>query len=88
MATSMIRSTYALDVETVSRLDALARRWNVSKSEALRRAIRGAAESDEGNQALAALDKLQKSMRLRESAATAWEKRIRAERRANRPARG
>lgn len=80
----MIRSTYALDVETVRRLDAMARRWNVSKSEALRRAIRGAAENGEGNDALTALDTLQESMRLGEGAATAWEKRNQAERRASR----
>jgi hypothetical protein len=32
------------DVETVQILDQLATRWNVSKSEALRRAIRAAAQ--------------------------------------------
>jgi predicted transcriptional regulator len=42
IASVTIRSAYALDRETVSRLDNLARQWNVSKSEALRRAIRAA----------------------------------------------
>ena len=88
MATTMIRSTYALDVETVRRLDAIARRWNVSKSEALRRAIRGAAENGAGNDALTALDALQKSMQFGADAPTAWEKRNRAERRASRRPRG
>src|SRR5207249_7015562 len=42
MALPMIKSTYTLDVATVRTLEALARRWKVSKSEALRRAIRSA----------------------------------------------
>jgi hypothetical protein len=40
MATQSVKTTYSLDVETVRTLEDLARRWNVSKSEALRRAIR------------------------------------------------
>ena len=44
VVSTTIRSTYALDVETVQMLDRLARQWAVSKSEALRRAIRAAAE--------------------------------------------
>lgn len=79
----MIRSTYALDVETVRRLEAIARRWNVSKSEALRRAIRSAAEGGEGNDAVNALDALQKSMRLKDESASAWAKQANAERRAS-----
>ena len=43
MATPTIKSTYSLDVESVRALDDLARRWQVSKSEALRRAIRSEA---------------------------------------------
>jgi hypothetical protein len=39
MATTTVKSTYSLDVDTVRELDAVARRWRVSKSEALRRAI-------------------------------------------------
>lgn len=35
MATMTIKSTYSLDVGTVRTLEELARRWNVSKSEAL-----------------------------------------------------
>jgi predicted transcriptional regulator len=85
MATIMIRSSYALDVETVRRLEALARSWNVSKSEALRRAIRVATEGDSGSDALAALDALQKSLHLAESEARQWERRVHAERRARRP---
>src|SRR5438128_90678 len=38
-----IRSTYAMDVETVRTLERMARRWRISKSAALRRAIQAAA---------------------------------------------
>ena len=38
MAVTTIKSTYSLDVETVRTLETLACRWNVSKSEVLRRA--------------------------------------------------
>ena len=43
MATTTIRSTYALRIETVRQLNLLAERWGVSKSEALRRAVSEAA---------------------------------------------
>ena len=46
MAITTIKSTYSLDVETVRMLESLARRWNVSKSEVLRRAIRSAARDE------------------------------------------
>ena len=84
MATPTVKSTYSLDIETVRRLEALARRWNVSKSEALRRAIRAAARqpSPEQSDALEALDRLQGSLALTEDEARRWEKRLRAERRA------
>ncbi len=48
MATTTIKSTYSLDVETVRTLETLAARWNVSKSEVLRCAIRTAAAEDGG----------------------------------------
>ena len=78
-----IKSTYALDVETVRALEGLARRWNVSKSEALRRAVRGAAgQRTPQREALAALDRLQKSLRLTPAKARAWARAARHERRA------
>jgi Ribbon-helix-helix protein, copG family len=43
MATPTIKSTYTLDLDTVRALEDMARRLGVSKSEALRRAIRLAA---------------------------------------------
>ena len=55
-----IKSTCSHDGGTVRTLESLARRWNVSKSEALRRAIRSGAErqpsrADERLRALRAL---------------------------------
>jgi len=83
MATTTIKSTYALDVDTVRQLDAMARRWKVSKSEALRRAIRTAAaqQPSEEREALEALQGLQDALGLTEDAARAWEDRVRSERR-------
>ena len=67
MAVTTIKSTYSLDVGSVRTLEELARRWKVSKSEVLRRAIRIAAAGDNpGNvAALDALDRLQASVRER-----------------------
>ena len=71
MASTTIKSTYSLDVETVRSLERMARRWKVSKSEALRRAIRTVAEQSpppEGD-ATAALDALQRAVDLSAAAA-------------------
>jgi len=78
-----VKSTYALDVETVRALEEMARGWGVSKSEALRRAIRAArSEPTSGSpQALSALSALQGSLDLASPKAARWEKRVRAERR-------
>ena len=82
MAATVIRTTYALDEETVRRLEGLARQWNVSKSEALRRAIRGAdLTSTTADDRLQALDELQASMHLTRSGAEAWVRKLRTERR-------
>ena len=81
MATSKIKSTYSLDVETVRQLEDMARRWNVSKSEVLRRAIRSAAELETPDQdALDALGRLQRSMNLTEKRSATWANRVRRER--------
>ena len=78
-----IKSTYSLDVETARALDEMARRWNVSKSEALRRAIRAAAETlpPEGERAVEALDRLQRSLALDAQAGDAWVDEVKSERR-------
>lgn len=80
-----IKSTYSLDLESVRALEALAKRWNVSKSEVLRRAIRIAANEDvpTQNAALDALDRLQSSLRERKIDTAQWAKELRAERRAS-----
>src|SRR3989304_2034880 len=64
MAITTVRSTYALDVETVRVLDRIAHRWGVSKSEALRRAIRGAEaqKPPAADDALRALDRLPRAL--------------------------
>lgn len=64
MATPRIKATYSLDVESVRDLERMAKRLKVSKSEALRRAIRLAAETEApaSEERLEALDKLQVSV--------------------------
>ena len=84
MAVTTIKSTYALDVESIRRLETLAQRWNVSKSEVLRRAIRVVAiDGSLGDGvALGALDRLQASLRSRKVNLAQWERDLKAERRA------
>ncbi len=84
MATITIKSTYALDVESVRALEDLARRWGVSKSAALRRAIRSEASRQpvKGGEALAALDQLQASLRSRNVDLEQWALDVESERRA------
>lgn len=83
MAILTIKSTYALDVETVRALERMAERWKVSKSEALRRAIRAAAgEGPQHTEALQALDRLQRSVRLTPAKARTWARHTGAERQA------
>ena len=85
MAVTTIKSTYSLDVESVSTLERLSQRWNVPKSEVLRRAIRlAAAAGDRDNgAALSALDRLQASLRGRRVDLAQWERDSKAERRAS-----
>ena len=84
MAMPTIKSTYTLDVETIRALEEMARRWDVSKSEALRRAIRAAAAQDRPPRAdaLEALDRLQRSLRLTPVRAREWAANVRTERQA------
>ncbi len=85
MATSVIKTTYALDLETVRALEELARRWDVSKSEALRRAIRASASPAHAAapaEPIRALDRLQEAVRLAPRDAARWSASVRAERRA------
>ena len=78
-----IRSTFALDPETVRDLEKISKKWGVSKSEALRRAIRRSAPAGAGapSDPLAALDALQKSVKLSPARARRWVREARRERR-------
>lgn len=71
-----IKSTYSLDVGTVRTLEGLARRWNVSKSEALRRAIRSEAgrQPSRADARLQALRALQESVGARGVDLAGWER--------------
>ncbi len=91
MARTSVKATYALDVTTVRALERMARRWEVSKSEALRRAILSAAAGDVGERrGVDALDRLQQALALTPTRARAWAADVRAERRTagTQPARG
>ena len=89
MAIPHIKATYSLDVDTTKLLERVAERWGVSKSEALRRAIRAAAASEPRmNDATAALDRLQDALSLTETAAAAWARHARAERKTSAKNRG
>jgi len=87
MARTSVKATYALDVATVQALEKMAQRWAVSKSEALRRAIRAAAtaEATGGRQHLDRLDRLQRALALSPAKAKAWVRDVRAERRSGAP---
>jgi hypothetical protein len=83
MAIPKIKATYSLDAETVRSVERLSARWGVSKSEALRRAIRSAASTE--NEPIPAIEKLnqiQTGLGLTASVAAAWARKARAERRA------
>ena len=83
MAITTIKSTYSLDVESVRALESLARRWNVSKSEVLRRALRIAvvtASDTDSDLGLAALTRLQDTVRERGVDLVQWGRDLDAER--------
>lgn len=82
MARTSIKSTYSLDVETVRKLDRVAARWKVSKSEVLRRAIEVVARDQLGEPPppLQALDELQKSVKLTKQRTEKWSREVRIER--------
>jgi hypothetical protein len=84
MARTSVKATYALDVESVQALEKMAARWAVSKSEALRRAIRtaAAAQAPDARGSLDRLDQLQRALALSPSKARAWAKEVHSERRA------
>jgi predicted DNA-binding protein len=80
MAKKTVRSTFALDPETVGNLDRLAAKWGVSKSETLRRVIEAAAlaeDVDTSADAVTALRELQDRLALTPEKAEAWLRRVR-----------
>jgi predicted transcriptional regulator len=84
VAAHTVKTTYSLDLETARCLDDLARRWNVSKSEALRRAIRAASARTPAERLtpIEALDHAQRSLGLTPPRTARWAATTRAERRA------
>lgn len=87
-----IKATYSLDPATVRLLERVSKRWGVTKSEALRRAIHASAqEMAPANERLTALDRAQAEADLSLREASSWTKRVRAERyagAAGRPTKG
>jgi predicted transcriptional regulator len=81
MAIPTVKTTYTVDTETKRMLDELAARWQVSRSEALRRAIRQAAGAAGVGDRLNALEALQQQVVMTAPAARRWQRMIRAERR-------
>jgi predicted transcriptional regulator len=85
MATSTVKTTYSLDLETVRAIEELARRWNVSRSEVLRRAVRASASKTRPpgpRDAVRALDRLQDGLHLEPADADRWVNDARSERQA------
>ena len=80
MAITSVRSTYSLDMETMRRIENLAERWDVSKSEVLRRAIKMADEETAGAERVELLRELQRRARLTPEQVEAWVTDVRAER--------
>ena len=89
MAIPKIKATYSLDTETVRLLERLARQWDVSKSEALRRLIRASAgDAPVAKDRTDVVDRWQASLGLTEAVAAAWARHARDERRASSKRRG
>jgi predicted transcriptional regulator len=78
-----IKSTFSLDRATIERIDSLAERWHVSKTEVLRRAVRNADEhvALDAEERLEAMRKLQESLAQRKVNFAKWKKTIRDGRR-------
>ena len=85
MTGAKIKATYSLDVETVRDLERMAKQLKISKSAALRRAIRLAAgsESKAGEDQLSALDELQQSLELAPEDLQEWKEKSRELRRSS-----
>ena len=78
-----MKSTYSLDAPTLATLNLLARRWQVSKTEVLRRALRQAAEQEaiSPEERIAALRELQKRVAEKRIDLKNWQRTIKDGRR-------
>ena len=85
MPTAKIKATYSLDTETIKELERMAKRLRISKSSALRRAIRLAARAEPGpgEDQLEALNELQGSLNLAPHDLRKWERQARRLRQAS-----
>jgi predicted transcriptional regulator len=88
MSYSLVRTSVSLDRGTLELLDALARKWSVSKAEVMRRAIRKAKEDadsdDKRPSPLQAMEWLQTGGGLTLEEGTEFKSAIHAERQAKR----
>lgn len=78
------KSTYSLDAESLKKIRLLARTWQVSKTEVLRRALRAAAERElpmPAEKRIAALHALQRDLRERGVDFDKWKRDTRRGRR-------
>ena len=77
------KSTFTLDMASIERLNRLAQRWQVSKTEVLRRALAKAEQGDTGTpeERLAALYELQASLKRRNVDFDAWKRTVKDGRR-------
>lgn len=82
MTGSLHRTSFALDHATVERLQRLARRWDVSQAEVVRRAVRAAADQAdaEGESLAGRLDQYRAGNRLSTEEADAYLSRVREDR--------
>ena len=81
---SATKATFSLDATSITRLQTLAQKWQVPKTEVLRRALKKAVEHEETPSAegkIAALRALQKDLKERGVDFDAWQKAIRDGRR-------
>lgn len=84
MALPMVKSTYMLDLESAEALGRLARDWQVSKSEVLRRLLKNAIAGPVPDR-VALFRQMQKAAGLSAAKADRWVAAVRGERRACAP---
>ena len=81
---SATKATYSLDAASLEKLTRLSRRWQVSKTEVLRRALREAVEREavpSASERIAAFHQLQRRLKARGIDFEKWKKQIRDGRR-------